>query len=101
MWGIPPGVDMTDTHSVELYFLWNIAGMRHPLSSAEQRLGEQMDQYWAAFARTGYPAVPGQAAWPAVTAGAHPVLGLHPAGNSVSASFTAEHQCDFWSTTFR
>lgn len=101
MWGIPPGVDMTDTHSVELYFLWNIAGMRHPLSSAEQRLGEQMDQYWAAFARTGNPTVPGQAAWPAVTAGAHPVLGLHPAGNSVSASFTAEHQCDFWSTTFR
>lgn len=100
MWGIPQGVNMSDTHSVELYFLWNIAGMRHPLTSAEQRLGEQMDQYWAAFARTGNPTVPGQAAWPAVTSAAHPVLDFHPAGNVVSTSFVAEHQCGFWSTVF-
>jgi carboxylesterase type B len=55
--------------------------MRHPLTSAEQRLGEQMDRYWAAFARTGNPNVPGQVAWPAVTPGAHPVLDFHPTGN--------------------
>jgi para-nitrobenzyl esterase len=98
MWGIPQGVNMSDTHSVELYYLWNITGMRHPLTSAEQRLGEQMDRYWAAFARTGNPNVPGQAAWPAVTPRAHPVLDFHPTGNIVSTSFAAEHQCDFWST---
>ena len=97
MWGIPAGVNMSDTHSVELYFLWNITGMRHPLTSAQQRLGEQMDRYWAAFARTGNPNVPGQAPWPRVTPRAHPVLDLRPAGNVVSTSFTAEHQCDFWS----
>jgi hypothetical protein len=39
-------------------------------------------------------------AWPAVTSGAHPVLDFHPAGNIVSTSFTAGHQCDFWSTAF-
>ena len=100
MWGIPQGVNMSDTHSVELYFLWNIAGVRHPLTSAEQRLGEQMDQYWAAFARTGNPKVPGQVAWPAVTPDAHPVLDFHPTGNIVSTSFVAEHQCNFWSTVF-
>jgi para-nitrobenzyl esterase len=100
MWGIPQDVDMSGTHSVELYFLWNIAGMRHPLTSGEQRLGQQMDQYWAAFARAGNPAVPGQAPWPAVTAAAHPVLGLRPAGTAVATSFTAAHQCAFWSSVF-
>jgi para-nitrobenzyl esterase len=101
MWGIPTGVNMSDAHSVELYFLWNITGMRHPLTSAQQRLGEQMDRYWAAFARTGNPNVPGQAAWPAVTSGAdHLVLDLRPTGNVVSSSFAAEHQCDFWSLAF-
>ena len=100
MWGIPQGVNMSGTHSVELYFLWNIAGMRHPLTSAQQRLGEQMDQYWAAFARTGNPRVPGQVTWPAATPGAHPVLEFRPAGNTVSTSFTAEHQCGFWSAVF-
>ena len=100
MWGIPQGVNMSDAHSVELYFLWNITGMRHPLTSAEQRLGEQMDRYWAAFARTGNPNVPGQVAWPEVTPNAHPVLDFHPSGNIVSTSFVAEHQCDFWSTAF-
>jgi para-nitrobenzyl esterase len=39
--------------------------------------------------------------WPAVTADAHPVLGLRPTGNSVSTSFTAAHQCAFWSGVFR
>ena len=100
MWGVPQGVNMSDAHSVELYFLWNITGMRHPLTSAEQRLGEQMDRYWAAFARTGNPNVPGQVAWPAVTSRAHPVLDLRPTGNVVSTSFIAEHQCDFWSIAF-
>jgi para-nitrobenzyl esterase len=100
MWGIPQGVDMSGTHSVELYFLWNITGMRHPLTSAQQQLGAQMDRYWAAFARTGNPNVPGQEPWPRVTTGAHAVLGLRPAGNSVSTAFPAEHQCDFWATLF-
>jgi para-nitrobenzyl esterase len=101
MWGIPQGVNMSDTHSVELYFLWNITGMRHPLTSAEQRLGEQMDRYWAAFARTGNPSVPGQVTWPRVTPAAHPVLDLHPAGTAVSTAFPAEHQCDFWAPLLR
>jgi hypothetical protein len=56
---------------VELCFLWNIMGMRHPLTSAEQQLGEQMDRYWAP--------------------GAHPVLDLHPAGNIVLTSIVDEH----------
>jgi para-nitrobenzyl esterase len=92
----PRGVDMSNAHSAELDFLWNMGLFTRLLTSAEQRLGEQMDRYWAAFARTGNPNVPGQVAWPAVTPGAHPVLDLHPAGSIVSTGFLAEHQCDFW-----
>jgi hypothetical protein len=43
--------------------------------------------------------VPGQAAWPVVTAATHPVIDFHPTGNTVSTTvFPAEHQCDFWAT---
>jgi para-nitrobenzyl esterase len=100
MWGIPQGVNMSGTHSVELYFLWNITGMKHPLSPAQQQLGAQMDQYWAAFARTGNPNVPGQVSWPRVNSGAHQVLDLHPTGNTASTAFPAEHQCGFWAGLF-
>jgi para-nitrobenzyl esterase len=92
----PRGVDMSNAHSAELDFLWNVPLYTHPLTPAEQQLAAQMDRYWAAFARTGDPSVPGQVAWPRVTPGAHPVLDFHPTGNTVSTAFPAEHQCEFW-----
>jgi para-nitrobenzyl esterase len=95
----PPGIDMSDAHSAELAYLWNFALAERPLTAAGLRLGEQMDRYWGAFARTGKPGVPGQVAWPEVTVGTHPVIGFHPANDTVSATlFPAEHQCDFWAT---
>jgi para-nitrobenzyl esterase len=94
----PRGVNMSNAHSAELAFLWNFTLITHPLTPAEQRLGAQMDRYWAAFARTGDPNVPGQAPWPKATPGTHPVLGLHPTGSDVSTAFPAEHQCGFWNS---
>jgi para-nitrobenzyl esterase len=96
----PRGVNMSNAHSAELAFLWNFTPITHPLTPAERQLGVQMDRYWAAFARTGNPNVPGQVGWPRVTAGTHPVLDLRPTGSTVSTSFSAEHQCGFWATTF-
>jgi para-nitrobenzyl esterase len=95
----PRGVDMSNAHSAELAFLWNFSLITHPLTPAEQRLGAQMDRYWAAFARTGNPSVHGQLPWPRDTPGAHPVLDFRPAGSTVSTAFYAEHQCDFWAVT--
>jgi para-nitrobenzyl esterase len=93
----PPGIDMSNAHSAELAFLWNIDLLERPLTTAELQLGEQMDRYWAAFARTGNPNVTGQVAWPRVTTATHPVIDFHPAGSTVSTTvFPAEHQCSFW-----
>jgi para-nitrobenzyl esterase len=92
----PRGVNMSNAHSAELAFLWNFTLITRPLTAAEQRLGARMDQYWAAFARTGNPNAQGQAPWPRVTPTAHPVLDFRPAGNTVSTAFPAEHKCDFW-----
>ncbi|HEX6521989.1 MAG TPA: carboxylesterase family protein [Streptosporangiaceae bacterium] len=95
----PPGIDMSNAHSAELAYLWNFTLVERPLTATELRLGEQMDRYWGAFARTANPNVPGQVAWPKVTAATHPVISFHPAGNTVSTTgFPAEHQCDFWAT---
>jgi para-nitrobenzyl esterase len=95
----PPGIDMSNAHSAELAYLWDVSSGERPLTPAELRLGEQMDRYWGAFARTGGPNVPGQVTWPRVTTAAHPVLEFHPAGNTVSATvFPAEHKCGFWAT---
>jgi para-nitrobenzyl esterase len=96
----PQGVDMSNAHSAELAFLWNFTLIEHPLTPAEQRLGAQMDRYWAAFARSGNPNVQGQVAWPKATAGTHQVLDLHPTGNTISTGFPAEHQCGFWANPF-
>jgi para-nitrobenzyl esterase len=95
----PPGIDMSNAHSAELAYLWNFTLGQRPLTPAQLRLGEQMDRYWAAFARGADPNVPGLVAWPQVTAADHPVMDFHPTGNTVSTTvFPAEHQCDFWET---
>lgn len=95
----PRGINMSNAHSAELAYLWNFTLAGRPLSPAELRLGEQMDRYWAAFARAGNPSVPGQVTWAVVTAASHPVIDFHPAGDTVSATvFPAEHQCAFWAT---
>jgi para-nitrobenzyl esterase len=95
----PRGVNMSNAHSAELAYLWNFTLAGRPLTPTELRLGEQMDHYWAAFARTGNPNVPGQLTWPMVTAASHPVIEFQPTGNTVSAAlFPAEHQCQFWAT---
>lgn len=95
----PPGVDMSNAHSVELAYLWNFTLGDRPLTNAELALGKQMDRYWGALARAGNPNVASQVSWPVVTDAAHSVLDFRPTGNTVSTTlFSAEHQCDFWAT---
>ena len=95
----PRGIDMSNAHSAELAYLWNFTLGERPLTPAELRLGARLDRYWAAFARTANPNVPGQVAWPRVTAASHPVIDFHPTGDTVSTTvFSAEHQCRFWAT---
>jgi para-nitrobenzyl esterase len=92
----PPGIDMSNAHSAELAYLFDFTLGDRTLTATQQRLSRQMMRYWAAFARTGDPAMAGQPAWPAFTRATHRTLVLRPTGNTVSTTVAAEHQCAFW-----
>jgi len=92
----PAGIDMSNAHSAELAYLFDFTLGDRPLTSTQQRLSRQMMRYWAAFARTGDPNVPGQTAWPQFTRATHQTLVLRPTGNTVATTIAEEHHCAFW-----
>jgi para-nitrobenzyl esterase len=92
----PAGIDMSNAHSAELAYLFDFTLGDRPLTSTQQRLSRQMMRYWAAFARTGDPNVPGQTAWPQFTRATHQTLVLRPTGNNIATTIAEEHHCAFW-----
>jgi para-nitrobenzyl esterase len=92
----PPGIDMSNAHSAELAYLFDFTLGDRPLTQTQQRLADQMMRYWAAFARTGDPNVPGQTPWPPFTRATHRTLILRPTGNTTSTTVAEEHNCAFW-----
>ena len=92
----PRGIDMANSHTAELDYIWDYTAASHPLSAIQRKLSRQMIRYWGAFVRTGNPTVPDQAVWPAYRAATHRVLSLRPAGSRVITDFTREHHCGVW-----
>jgi para-nitrobenzyl esterase len=79
-------------HSLELRFLFDVGGAP-PLSPDQQRLSEEMIDYWSRFVTTGAPG------WPAQGPGdSGERMSLQPEGNRVVANFEQEHQCPFWAS---
>ncbi|MFF8266912.1 carboxylesterase/lipase family protein [Streptomyces sp. NPDC016562] len=95
-----PGLDESNAHSAELAYLYDFTMGDRPLTPVQTALGNRMKRYWAAFARFGVPAVPGQTPWPAAGAGADAgtVFTLDPVATRTVTSFGADHQCAFWRT---
>jgi para-nitrobenzyl esterase len=85
------------SHSLELRYLFDVGGAP-ALTPPQQRLSNQMIDYWSDFVRSGDPATEGQPAWPEL--GHDPAAGnrlsLHPDGVSVVTDFDQIHQCAFW-----
>jgi para-nitrobenzyl esterase len=85
-------------HAMELPYLFRLGGYDFPMSDAQQRLSDQMIDYWTAFARTGNPNGPDRPHWSAT--GAKNVKGLSLAPTDQSGiqqvDLTKEHQCAFW-----
>jgi para-nitrobenzyl esterase len=77
-------------HSLELRYLFDMGGAP-PLSSDQQRLSEEMIDYWARFVATGSPG-PG---WPEYQDGGER-LSLQPESNRVVTDFDQAHNCGFW-----
>jgi len=55
-------------NEMEMVFATPSVQARPGWSAADQKMAEQVSSYWVAFARTGKPQVPGQPAWPPLTA---------------------------------
>ncbi|HET6732343.1 MAG TPA: carboxylesterase family protein [Mycobacterium sp.] len=82
------------SHSLELRYLFDVGGAA-PLSPAQQRLADQMIDYWSQFVSTGTP----DANWPALRGGdAGERMSLQPDGNHVITTFEQTHQCPFWAS---
>ncbi len=92
----PPGIDMGNSHTAELDYIWNYTAASHPLNATQRRLSRQMIRYWGAFVHTGDPTVAGQAVWPAYQVATHEVLSLRPSGSRVIRNFGPEHRCGVW-----
>jgi para-nitrobenzyl esterase len=79
-------------HSLELRYLFDVGGAP-PLNPEQQRLAEEMIDYWSRFVTTGTPG------WPAQGPGdAGERMSLQPDGNRVVTNFEQEHQCPFWAS---
>ena len=88
------------SHSFELRYLFDNGGGAPPLNPAQQKLSEQMIDYWSQFVSTGEPRAEGQPDWPQVggDAAAGKYMSLQPDGSRVVSDFEQTHQCPFWAT---
>ncbi|QNE17829.1 carboxylesterase family protein [Kribbella qitaiheensis] len=85
-------------HAVELPYLFSLGGYDFPMTDGQQRLSEQMLDYWTAFARTGNPNGPDRPQWAPASKHAITGLSLAPAeqGGIKKVALQTEHHCDFW-----
>jgi para-nitrobenzyl esterase len=88
-------------HAMELPYLFRLGGLDLPMSEAQQRLSNQMIDYWTAFARTGNPNGPDRPHWSPTSSKTVTGLSLAPTDQSgiQRVNLTAEHQCQFWNAT--
>jgi len=70
-----------------------------PLNAQQLALSNEIIRYWGAFARTGSPAVRGQAPWPRFTpgpGGAVVSFELPRSSLRTEQEFVDEHHCEIW-----
>ena len=79
-------------HSLELRYLFDMGGAPQ-LSPDQQRLSDEMIDYWSRFVATGSPG----SGWPAYEQGnTGERMSLQPGGNRVTTDFEQAHRCPFW-----
>ena len=86
------------SHSLELRYLFDVGGAP-PLDAAQQRLSEQMIDYWARFVAVGAPDAEGQPEWSAFGRSGRlsgEVMSLQPDGSRMVADYAQVHRCPFW-----
>ncbi|WP_242579099.1 carboxylesterase/lipase family protein [Amycolatopsis sp. 195334CR] len=91
----PGPIPLGAAHTMELPYLFALGGYEFPLRPDQQRLADQMVDYWTAFARSGDPNGAGRPQWTPGRA-----LSLAPSGQGGirPVDLAAEHHCGFWQT---
>ena len=92
----PPGIDMSNSHTGELGYIFDYTAISRPLTAVQKKLSRRMIRYWGAFVHGAKPVVPGQRIWPGYRASSDKVLSLRPTGNRVITNFNREHHCALW-----
>ncbi|MFI1800204.1 carboxylesterase/lipase family protein [Streptomyces sp. NPDC020379] len=83
-------------HAFELPYLFDIP-VEPAFTAAQLELSERMVGYWARFAHTSRPDLPGAPRWPAFRNDAPLVLSLAPGADGIRVvDAGAEHHCAFW-----
>lgn len=95
---VPPTMPLGAQHASDLWSFFDLGGYQPRFTPAQQRLSDQMIDYWAAFAATGDPDRAGGPGWPGFTRRLPYVQSLAP--DAVSrVDVAAEHHCAFWAKT--
>ncbi|WP_245574046.1 carboxylesterase/lipase family protein [Amycolatopsis nigrescens] len=102
---LPPTMPMGAQHASELWSLFDLGGMPAKFTPEQQRLSEQMIDYWTRFAATGDPGRAPGPRWPAFGPSDSDapnevpyVQGLAPGRDGIGPVDLAQrHQCGFWS----
>jgi para-nitrobenzyl esterase len=93
----PAGFPYGAAHASELQYLFRMTtAIPAALTGPQRRLAAAMKDYWTSFARRGFPAATGRAAWPRFSDAGQQMLSLVPPSPQVETSFAAEHHCAFW-----
>jgi para-nitrobenzyl esterase len=92
----PVGFPYGAAHETEVQYLFSLRNTPFPgvLTPAQHHLAAVMKTDWANLARTGSES---PLTWPQFDSASQQVLSLTPPLASVETSFSAEHQCAFWS----
>ena len=85
------------SHSLELRYLFDVGGAP-ALDAAQEKLSEQMIDYWSGFVATGAPHADAAPQWPAVSRERGPWMSLQTPEVRTFTQFYDDHQCGFWAT---
>ena len=85
-------------HAMELPYLFRLGGYDFPMPQTQQRLSNQMIDYWTAFARTGNPNGPDRPHWSPTSSQTINGLSLAPTdqGGIPPVNLRTEHHCALW-----
>jgi para-nitrobenzyl esterase len=98
----PPGLpSLGASHSSSLVYVFQTAiqGLANParFSPPQRALSDQFSSAWAAFAKTGNPAMGGLPRWQPFKAGRPDVQEFTPATIANNPRFFDDHKCALWS----